>query len=51
LSIEFEWVRIRGYPTIWTVDFDGVLSLSTICLVNLVEVMGVGVIFLGGLVV
>jgi hypothetical protein len=31
-----------SYPTIWTVDFDSVLSLSTICLVNLVGIMSMG---------
>jgi hypothetical protein len=41
-------VRERGCPAIWIADFDGGLSLGAICLVVLVEVMGVGVIWLGG---
>jgi hypothetical protein len=48
LSIGFEWVRRRGYSAIWTVDFDSVLCLSAICLVDLVNFMGMGVIWLGG---
>jgi hypothetical protein len=35
-----------GYPTIWTVGFDGVLSLGAIYLVDLLEVMDVWVIWL-----
>jgi hypothetical protein len=35
-----------GYPTIWTVGFDGVLSLCAIYLVDLLEVMDVWVIWL-----
>jgi hypothetical protein len=31
-----------SYRTIWTVDFNSVLSLSTICLVNLVEITSMG---------
>jgi hypothetical protein len=34
-------------PTIWTVSFTGMLSLSVIRLMDLVEVMGAGVIWLG----
>jgi hypothetical protein len=48
LSVGFEWVRERGYPAFWIVDFDGVLSLCAICLVDLVEIIGVKVIWLGG---
>jgi hypothetical protein len=46
LFIRFKWVRVRGYLAIWTVIFDGVLSLGVICLVNSVEVMVVKVIWL-----
>jgi hypothetical protein len=46
LSIRFKWVRMKGYLAIWTVGFDGVLSLGAIYLVNLVEVMVVNVILL-----
>jgi hypothetical protein len=30
--------RIVGYLVIWTIDFDGVLSLGAICIVDLAEV-------------
>jgi hypothetical protein len=52
LFIRFEYVWL-GYSAIEIVGFDGVLSLSVICclsvicLVNLVEVVGAGVLGLG----
>jgi hypothetical protein len=36
----------KDYPVIWTVNFDGVLSLGVICLVYLVKIMGMWVIWL-----
>jgi hypothetical protein len=45
LFIRFKQER-GGYPVILIVGFDDVLSLGAICLVDLVEVMGVGVIWL-----
>jgi hypothetical protein len=38
----------EGYLVIRTIGFDGVLSLSANFLVDLVEVLGVGMILLGG---
>jgi hypothetical protein len=34
-------VRERGYPAIYIVGFNGVLSLGAICLMDFVEVMSV----------
>jgi hypothetical protein len=36
----------KDYPVIWTVNFDGVLSLGVICLVYLVKIRGMWVIWL-----
>jgi hypothetical protein len=38
---------IEGYSTIRPVDFDGMLNLCVICLMDLVKVMGLEVIFVG----
>jgi hypothetical protein len=34
----------KGYPTIWAVGFNGVLSLGVIYLMDLVDVMDVAMI-------
>jgi hypothetical protein len=39
----------ESYPTIWTVSFNDMLNLGVTCLVDLVEIMsvGVGMVYLG----
>jgi hypothetical protein len=39
------WILVskrEDYSAIWTIDFNSVLSLGVICLVDLVEIMDVG---------
>lgn len=46
--IHWIWIsKSEGYPAIWTIDFDCVLNLCAIYLVNLVQVMAVAEIWLG----